>query len=144
MPGPSFRLSILDCKPFALTKSTRATPMFTLTDSASTLEISALIRAGPLETQTHQESPPRRINPLEYALTDNRAYKSFRIRTYIFIGLKAPWNEHLQKKGLGGACGFRRARQLGATRPSRRKQVLYCCRFGAEQFHREEVPCPDL
>jgi len=83
--------------------STHATPIFTLTDSASRPEISALDRAGRLEMQTHQECPPRPISSLEYALTENRACKSFRIRTYNFIGLKAPWNEHLQKTG-GGGC----------------------------------------
>ncbi len=99
MPGPCFRLSILDCELLALTMSTQATPMFTLIDSASKPEISPLDRAGSLERQTHQECLPRRINPLEYALTEICACKSFRIRTYNLIGLKAPWNEHLQKRG---------------------------------------------
>ena len=102
MPGPCFRLSILDCELLALTMSTQATPMFTLIDSASKPEISPLDRAGSLERQTHQECLPRRINPLEYALTEICACKSFRIRTYNLIGLKAPWNEHLQKKGGWG------------------------------------------
>ncbi len=102
MPGPTLGLSTLDCEPLPLTRSTHATPMFTLTDSASRPEISALGRAGPLEMPTHQDCPPRRISPLEYALTNNRACKSFGIRTYNFIGLKAPWNEHLQKRGGGG------------------------------------------
>ena len=114
MPGPSFALSILDGELLPLTMSTHATPMFTLTDSAPRPEISALDRAGRLEMQTHQECPPRGISPLEYALTENRACKSFRIRTYNFIGLKAPWNEHLQKKG-GGASRYWRAHHLGAT-----------------------------
>src|SRR5712692_5857703 len=71
MPGPSFRLSTLDCELLALTMSTHAAPMFALTDSASRPEISALDRAGSLEMETHQECPPRRITPLEYALTKN-------------------------------------------------------------------------
>jgi len=87
MHGPSFRLSILDGELLALTMSTQATPMFTLTDSASRPEISPLDRAGSLERQTLHECPPRRINPLECALTENRACKSFRIRTYNIIGL---------------------------------------------------------
>ncbi len=115
MPGPCFRLSTLDGELLALTMSTHPTPMFTLTDSASRPEIAALNRAGPLEMQTHQECPPRRISPLEYALTENRACKSFRIRTYNFIALKAPWNEHLQKRGgRGVASRYWRAHQLGA------------------------------
>jgi len=61
MPGPGFRLSILDGELLALTMSTQATPMFTLTDSASRPESSALDRAGPLEMQTHQKCPPRRL-----------------------------------------------------------------------------------
>src|SRR5712692_4114770 len=39
MPGPCFRVSILDGELVALTKSTHATPMFTLTDSAFRPEI---------------------------------------------------------------------------------------------------------
>ena len=34
---------------------------------------------------------------------EKRPRKSFRMHTYKFIRLKAPWNEHLQKKG-GGGC----------------------------------------
>src|SRR5712692_7651696 len=98
MHGPGSRPSILDCELLALTMSTHAAPMFTLTDSASRSEISALDRAGPLEMQTHQEYPPRWITPLEYALTRHRrapasylesaltkllALKSFRFRTYV-------------------------------------------------------------
>src|SRR5712692_7982332 len=98
MPGPNFRLSILHCELLALTRSTQATPMFTLTDSASKPEISALDRAGRLEMQTHRKCPPRRLTPLEYALTRHRrvpasylesaltkllALKSFRFRTYV-------------------------------------------------------------
>jgi len=72
MPGPCFQLStLLDCEPLAQIMSTHATPMFTLTDSASRPEISALDRAGSLEMQTHQECPPRPLSPLEYALTKN-------------------------------------------------------------------------
>src|SRR5712692_5885435 len=98
MPGPNFALSILDCEPLALTRSTQATPMFTRTDSASRPEISALQRAGRLEMQTHQECPPRRLSPLEWIVTRHRrapasslesaltkllALKSFRFRTYV-------------------------------------------------------------
>src|SRR5712692_6375679 len=98
MPGPSFRLSILDGEILALTMSTHAAPMFTLTDSASRPEISALDRAGPLEMQTHQECPPRWLSPLEWIITRHRrvptsplesaltkllALKSFRFRTYV-------------------------------------------------------------
>ena len=98
MPGPSFRLSTLDGELFALAISTQAPPMFTLTDSASRPEISALDRAGPLEMQTHQKCPPRRLSPLEWIITRHRrapasylesaltrllALKSFRFRTYV-------------------------------------------------------------
>jgi hypothetical protein len=71
MPGPSFRLSTLDGELLALTMSTHATPMFTLTDSVSGPEISALDRADPLGMYTHQECPPRRLTPLECTLTNN-------------------------------------------------------------------------
>src|SRR5712692_2389835 len=74
-----------------------ANPMLRRTDHTSRPVNSAFNRAGPLEMQTHQKCPQRRISRLEYALTENRACKSFRIRTYSFIGLKASWNEHLQK-----------------------------------------------
>src|SRR5712692_8564412 len=98
MPGPSFRLSILDGELLALTMTTHATPMFTLTDSASRPEISALQRAGRLEMQTHQICPPRRLSPLEWIVTRHRrapassfesaltkllALKSFRFCTYV-------------------------------------------------------------
>src|SRR6266852_5122695 len=95
MPGPSLGLSTLECEPVTLTMSTHATPMFTLTDSASRPEIPALDRAGRSETQTHQECPPGRITPLEYALTKSAPtsplecaltksldLKPFRFRTY--------------------------------------------------------------
>src|SRR5712692_1154826 len=114
MPGPNFRLSILHCELLALTRSTQATPMFTLTDSASKPEISALDRAGRLEMQTHRKCPPRRLTPLEYALTRHRrapasylesaltkllALKSFRFRTYVKhpggIPLPSPFPSHL-------------------------------------------------
>src|SRR5713226_6939388 len=100
MPRPCFRLATLDCELLALTMSTQATPIFTLTDSASRPEISALDRAGPLEMQTHQKCPPRRLSPLECvaahrrtvppssletALTKLLALKSFRFCTYIKI-----------------------------------------------------------
>ncbi len=114
MPGPNFRLSILHCELLALTRSTHATPMFTLTDSASKPEISALDRAGRLEMQTHRKCPPRRLTPLEYALTRHRrapasylesaltkllALKSFRFRTYVkhpgVSPLPSPFPSHL-------------------------------------------------
>src|SRR5713226_3887826 len=98
MPGPSLGLSTLDCEPLPLTRSTHATPMFTLTDSASRPELSALDRAGPLAMQTHEECPTRRLSPLEWIITRHRrvpasylesaltrilALKSFRFRTYV-------------------------------------------------------------
>src|SRR5712692_3979936 len=98
MPGPNFAPSIPDCGLLALTMSTQASPMFTLTDSASRPEISALDRAGPLEMQTHQECPPRWLSPLEWIITRHRrvpasylesaltkllALKSFGFRTYV-------------------------------------------------------------
>src|SRR6266849_10210197 len=95
--------------------STHATPMFTLTDSAFRQEISALDRAGSLEMQTHQKCPPWRTRPLEYALTKNSACKSFRIRTYNFIGLKARGMNTYKKEGGWGVPLARRARPLGAT-----------------------------
>jgi transposase-like protein len=36
--------------------------------------------------------------PLECAVTKKRARKSFAFRTYIFKGLKLPWNQHLQNR----------------------------------------------
>ena len=105
MPGPRFRLSTLDCELLALTMSTHATPMFTLTDSASRPEISALDRPGRLKMQTHQICPPGHVNPLEWvatrhlrtlanplesALTTLLALKSFRFRTYKKTGGGTP------------------------------------------------------
>lgn len=43
------------------------------------------------------------LSPLESILTANRAHKPFGIHTYIFIGLKVPWNQYLQKWWGGGA-----------------------------------------
>jgi len=62
MPGPNLALSTLDGELLTLTMSTHATPLFTLTDSASQAEISALDRAALLELQTHQQCPPRGIS----------------------------------------------------------------------------------
>ncbi len=45
--------------------------------------------------------------PLECTLTENAPAKSFGIHSYKFIGLKVPWNEHLQKIP-GGGGGWRR------------------------------------
>src|SRR5713101_5876688 len=107
--------------------------------------------------QTHQKCPPRRTRPLEYALTENRACKSFRIRTYNFIGLKARGMNTYKNEG-GVPLANRRARQPGATNvhcgapglvssaPFDRAAASRCliaARFGAERFHRQEVPCPD-
>src|SRR5712692_11905713 len=101
MPGPTFRLSTLEGELLALTMSTHATPIFTLTDSDSRQEISALDRAGSLEMQTHRQCPPRHVNPLEWvatrhlrtlanplesALTSFLALKSFGFSTYKKIG----------------------------------------------------------
>src|SRR5713101_6258314 len=114
MPGPSFRLSTLDCELLPLTMSAQATPMFVVTDSASRPEISALDRAGPLEMQTHQKCPTRRLSPLEWKITRHRrapasslesalttllALKSFRFRTYVKhpggTPLPSPFPSHL-------------------------------------------------
>ncbi|SRR5712692_98716 len=90
MPGPNFAPSILDCELLALTRSTHATPMFTLTDSASRPEISALDRAGSLEMQTHEKCPPRRISPLECTLTNNGPVGSLECRVANSLDLKPP------------------------------------------------------
>jgi hypothetical protein len=98
MPGLNFARSPVNCELLALTVSTHATPMFTLTHSASRPKISALDREDPLGRQTHQEYPPRWISLLDYALTRRRrapasplesaltrllALKSFRFCTYV-------------------------------------------------------------
>ena len=134
--------------------------MFTLTDPASRLQISALDRASPSEMQTHQECPPRRITPLEYALTKNSACKSFRIRTYNFIGLKARGMNTYKKEG-GWGCLSLTGEPTSGSVPSMSiaalpglfpwfplvgaaaSRCLIAARFGAERFHRQEVPCPD-
>ncbi len=90
MPGPSFRLAILDRELLALTMSTHATPMFTLTDSASRTEISALDRAGPLQMQTHRQCPPRRLTRLECALTKNGLAGSLECPVTNSLNLKSP------------------------------------------------------
>ena len=38
---------------------------------------------------------------LQYSLAKKRARKPFGIHSYKIIGLKVPWNEHLQKIGGG-------------------------------------------
>src|SRR5712692_7896246 len=48
--------------------------------------------------------PQERLSPLQSSLTKIRACKSFRIHSYKFMGLKAPWNETL-KKNTGGGGG---------------------------------------
>jgi len=209
MPGPSFRLSILDGELLALTMSTQATPISTLTDSASRPEISALNRAGRLEMPTHRKCPPRGITSLECTLTDNGLAGSLEcpvsnsldlnfpgiMASWPFRGAEVLWRAatpvtplectdtknglvsplectdtnsldlksfrfHCYKKRGGGGClslsasppawchecplRRSRARFRGSLRPSRRKQVLDRCQFGAEQFQRQEVPCPDL
>jgi len=103
MPGPSFRLSTLDCELLALTMSTHATPMFTLTDSASRPEISALDRAGSLEMQTHQECPPRWISPLECTDTKNAPASPLECTDRNSLDLKS-FRFHSYKKHPGGPC----------------------------------------
>src|SRR5713226_6937347 len=103
MPRQSFRLSILDGELSALTMSTHATPMFMQTDSASRPEISALDRAGPLEMQTHQECPPRRISPLEYALTKNAPATPLECTLTKSLDLKPRGMNTYKKQGGGGA-----------------------------------------
>src|SRR5713226_7309101 len=102
MPRPCFRLATLDCELLALTMSTQATPMFTPIDSASRPEISALDRAGPLEIQTHQECPPRRLTTLEYALTKNACSSPLESALTIPLDLKPP-GINTYKKHRGGA-----------------------------------------
>src|SRR5713226_3110854 len=102
MPGPCFRLPILDWERLALTMSMQATPMFTLTDSASRPEISALDRASPSEMQTHQECPPRPISALEYALTKNAPTTSLECALTISLDLKPP-GMNTYKKHPGGS-----------------------------------------
>src|SRR6266852_804366 len=70
--------------------STHATPMFTLIDSASRPEISALDRAGPLEMQTHQKCPPRRLTPLQCTLTNNGLVSSSECPVANSLDLKSP------------------------------------------------------
>ena len=160
MPGPSFnfQLSTLDCELLVLTMSTHAAPMFTLTDSASRPKISALDRAGRLEMQTHQKCPPGPISPLECTDTKNASASPLECTDTKSLDLKSFRFHCYKKRGVGGASRYQRAHQLrrrecllrrsracflGSVRPSRRQQVLYCCQFGAERFHRQEVPCPD-
>src|SRR5712692_11129083 len=104
MPGPSFRLAILDSEPLARTMSTQATPMFTLTDSASRPEISALDRARSLEMQTHQKCPPRPITPLECTLTRQQ-------RRGLACSLECPVENSLDLKspGIKASWTFRTA-----------------------------------
>src|SRR5713226_1354321 len=102
MTGPKFALSIPDCELFALTMSTHATPMFTLTDSASRPASSAPNRAGPLEMQTHQKCPPGRISPLEYALTKNALVSPLELTLTKSLDLKPRGMNTYKKQGGGG------------------------------------------
>jgi hypothetical protein len=101
MPGPNFRLSTLGGELLALTKSTHATPMFRLTDSAPRLEISALDGAGPLEMQTHRKCPPGWISLLEYALTKNAPASSLECALTNSLRLKSPRMNTYKKRGVG-------------------------------------------
>ncbi len=103
MPGPYFRLSILDGELLALTRSTHATPIFTLTDSASRSEVSALDRAGPLEMQTHEKCRPRRISSLEYALTKNVPATPLERTLTKSLDLKSPGMNTYKKEGGGNS-----------------------------------------
>src|SRR6266852_9393233 len=102
MPGPSFRFSTLDCERLVLTVSTHATPMFTLTDSASRPEISALDRPGHLEMQTHQECPPRRLTPLECTDTKNAPASPLECTDTKSLDLKSFRFHCYKKRGVGG------------------------------------------
>src|SRR5712692_7347911 len=90
MPGPGFRLSRVDGERLARTMSTHATPMFTLTGSASRPEISPLDRAGRLEMQTRQECPPGWISSLECTLTNNGLLSSIECPVANSLDLKPP------------------------------------------------------
>ncbi len=80
-----------------------ANPMLPQTGQTSRPARSAFNRAGPLELQTHQKCPPRRISPLECALTQKRACKSFGMRTYKSLDLKSPGiNTYKKHRGVGG------------------------------------------
>src|SRR5713226_9852697 len=101
MPGPNFALSIPDCELLALTMSTHATPMFTLTDSASRPASSAPNRAGPLEMQTHEKCRPGRISSLEYALTKNVPATPLERTLTKSLDLKSPGMNTYKKEGGG-------------------------------------------
>ncbi len=79
MPGPSSGLSPLDCELLTLAMPAHATPMFTLTDSASGPAILGLERASPLECALTKNAP---ASLLESALTKLLDLKSFRFHTY--------------------------------------------------------------
>ncbi len=149
MPGPSFVPSILDCELLALTRSTHATPMFTLTDSASRPEISALDRAGPLEMQTHQKCPPRRISPLECTDTKNAPASPLECTDTNSLDLKSFRFHCYKKRGVGGCLSLPasppaavprmpiaalRACSIGCLHRSRREQFSSCCQVRAEPF----------
>ena len=66
------------------------------------------------------------VTPLEYALTQKCASKSFGIHSYKIIGLKLPWNDILTKNTGGEGCLLQR---LDLTRTCLQTCVFFslCC-----------------
>jgi hypothetical protein len=63
-------------------------------------QVSPLL-AKPTPPRDSQPRVSREVSLLQCAVTKKRARKPFAFRTYIFKGLKRPWNEHLQKNTGG-------------------------------------------
>jgi hypothetical protein len=52
------------------------------------------------------------VTPLKCAVAQKRARNPFAFRTYIFKGLKLPWNQHLQKNTRGCPLRSLQTREL--------------------------------
>src|SRR5712692_8007015 len=94
------QLSIANCAP---AMSALANATLPRTGHTSGPASSAPNRAGPLEMQTHQECPPRRISPLEYALTKNAPATPLEFTLTKSLDLKSFRFRSYKKRG-GGGC----------------------------------------
>src|SRR5713226_6006953 len=63
---------------------------------------SSSAHAGSFEMQTHQECPPRRITPLEYALTKNAPATPLESALANSLHLKPRRMNTYKKRGVGG------------------------------------------
>ncbi len=104
------KLLIADHRSMHLPMTALPNPILPRTGPTSRPANSVLNRAGPLEMQTHQECPPRRITPLECTLTKNAPVSSLECTVTKSLDLKCPGITFLQKRGGGGGLRLYRGK----------------------------------